>query len=199
MGFYFHSFPPAIFPWRIINMLLKKINSILFLILIVSIFPGWKIYADDYVLPYPSYMPGNTLYKVSRMLDKVQNFWYWGNLAQEKYHLGLSDKYLVEAKVLFEYHQYLLAVNALKRSNEQYLLVHPYIAKAAIEGKDIRTILHTFIAATVEHERVLDTIKQQIPQTFTWNPEKDKPTHLLLHNLIDEAVALRKKEILELN
>src|ERR1700690_3290457 len=119
------------------------------------------VFASNYVLPYPSYMPGNKLYKVSRILDKLQNYWNWGNIAQERYHLSLSDKYLVEAKTLFEYNQYFLAVDALNRSNQQFMMVRPYVTKAQQEGKDVKSILDTFTAAEEKHVAVLGAIKQE--------------------------------------
>src|SRR3989344_2434627 len=72
-----------------------------------------------YVLPYPSYMPGNKLYTFSRFFDEVGRIWNFGSIASTKYALHLSDKYLVEAKTLFEYQQYLLALDALQRSDRQ--------------------------------------------------------------------------------
>jgi hypothetical protein len=156
------------------------------------------ISAYNYVLPYPSYMPGNKLYKVSRLIDKLQNYWSWGSIAQERYHLGLSDKYLVEAKTLFEYNQYLLAVDALSRSNEQFLMVGPYIEKAQHEGKEVSVIRDTFSTAEEKHEEVLNVIEQEVPKVFVWSPEKSKPITLALHEMLDEAVAIRQKEIRQL-
>jgi len=174
----------------------KKI-SIIFLFFVSLFFVGGSVvYAHNYVLPYPSYMPGNKLYKLSRILDKVQGFWSWGTIAQERYHLELADKYLVEAKTLFDYQQYLLAVDALQRSNQQYQLVRPSVLNAQKQGIDTKDIQYTFTASEEKHEEVLDTIKQEVPPVFIWTPEKDKPTNLPLDQLIDEAVEIRKKEII---
>jgi cell shape-determining protein MreC len=126
----------------------------------------------SYVLPYPSFMPGNKIYKITRLIDKVKAYWYWGELGQAKYHTALADKYLVEAKVLFEYKQYLLAVDALKRSNE-------HVEKASNEEQ------------RAAHVQVLTRIKEDVPEEFTWTPEKDKATKLSLYDLIDAAIALR--------
>jgi hypothetical protein len=140
-------------------------------------------------------MPGNKLYKVSRIVDKLQNYWNWGNVAQERFHLGLADKYLVEAKTLFEYDQYLLGVDALKRSNSEFMQVKPYIEKAKTSGMEIQSLVDTFTAAEGKHEEVLIGLKRTVPEDFVWTPEKVAPTTLLLHQLLDEAVKIRKKEI----
>ena len=105
----------------------------------------------DYVLPYPSYMPGNKLYKVGRVIDTHKRFWYFGSIAQTKYHLGLSDKYLVEAKTLFEYKQYMLGADALIRSNNEFNEIPHYIAKAKESGIDVTLLKATILYAAKKH------------------------------------------------
>ena len=90
-------------------------KRLIFLLILFVAFPS-SVFAD-YTLPYPSYMPGNKLYKASRLFDELQKYWHWGNIASVKYRLKIADKYLVEAKVLFEYKQYVLALDALERSD----------------------------------------------------------------------------------
>jgi hypothetical protein len=117
-------------------------------------------------------MPGNKLYTVTRLVDRAKAYWHWGERAQKKYHMMLADKYLVEAKVLFEYGQYLLAVDALERSNAR-------IRQASSEEQ------------LAEHVRILTGIKADVPENFAWTPEKETPQTLELHILIDEAITLR--------
>ena len=73
---------------------------------------------SQYVLPYPSAMPGSFLYKLNLVQEEILRYWYFGDFGQFKYNLGLSDKYLVEAKTLFEYKQYLLAISPSKWSSD---------------------------------------------------------------------------------
>ena len=129
-----------------------------------------------YTLPYPSYMPGHKLYRISRTLDKMKSFWYWGERSQTKYHASLADKYLVESKTLFEYQQYLLATDALKRSNEQVMK----ISSRSTEQMQA-------------HKVILERLKLLLPEDFLWQPEKESPTQLLLHKLLDEAIQLRNE------
>jgi len=145
----------------------------------------------SYVLPYPSFMPGNRLYRVSRFLDKIQYFWYWGSLARIKYHLHLSDKYLVEAKTLFEYHQYLLAVDALTRSNDHFLSLLPWVGRARTEGKDVSGVRVLLAQAVEKHRHVLGKIAREVPSEVEWKPERQVPTRLFLKERLDEAVAAR--------
>lgn len=149
-----------------------------------------SVYAD-YVLPYPSYMPGNKFYSVSRLLDRAAAFWHWGEIASVKYHLALSDKYLVEAKTLFEYNQYLLAVEALRRSNEQFRLVPQLLERIKDQGKDADKLVGRAREAAATHKRVLASLRGELPTEFTWIPEKQQATTLRLKELLDEAIAAR--------
>jgi len=141
----------------------------------------------SYVLPYPSYMPGNKLYKVSRIVDALNNWWYRGNIAQVKYHLNLSDKYLVEAKTLFEYKQYLLGADAMKRSTKEYCQIAFHIKEAKSEGKNMEKIINTVLAGGEEHLQVITNIKNDLPQEYRWIPEKGNATDIAFDVLFDES------------
>lgn len=145
----------------------------------------------DYVLPYPSYMPGNKLYKISRIIDGLKRFWYFGNISQIKYHMGLSDKYLVEAKTLFEYNQYLLGADALTRSDKEFMQVPTNLTGARGEGVDITSFKQTVTEAAATHEAVLSRLLLIVPHTFTWKPEKSSSTELNLGDMIQSSEKLR--------
>lgn len=158
-------------------------------LLVLAIYLTFVSRVFAHTLPYPSYMPGHKLYKASRLLDRVKEWWHWGTLSSFKYHLGLADKYLVEAKILFEYQQYLLAVDALKRSNEQITQLSPLVIKAYQEGKGVGQLGE----AMNTHIETIERLKQTLPKEFVWQPEKQESTHLPLHELFDEAIAVRVK------
>ena len=147
-----------------------------------------------YTLPYPSYMPGHKFYQVSRLLDSLKSRWYWGDIAGINYTLGLADKYLVEAKTLFEYKQYLLAVDALKRSNEKVQLLPKYLQKAYSHGKDVRELQNKTAEAMNAHIIVLHDLADELPKEFMWQPEKASATYIPIATLLDEA----KQERLQL-
>lgn len=146
----------------------------------------------DYMLPYPSFMPGNKVYKVSRVMDGLKAYWYWGSLGKVKYHMALADKYLVEAKVLFEYQQYLLAVDALIRSDAHIREVPRWIERAAAEGKDVSRLKEIAREEKLQHIEVLRGIRKLVPEEFTWAPEKSAPTQLSLHAMLDASIAARE-------
>jgi len=145
----------------------------------------------SYLLPYPSFMPGNRLYRVSRILDQLKVYWYWGNIAQFKYHLNLADKYLVEASTLFNYRQYLLGIKALAESDHEINKLPETLSRAKKEHKDTLNLVFLLQEAMLEHERILYELEKDLPQEFLWQPEKESPTLLPLASLLMQSRNLR--------
>ncbi len=166
----------------------RVLCSILLFLLIAS---TGRVYAS-YMLPYPSYMPGNTLYRLSRVLDKVKVYWSFGSIAQAKTYMSLSDKYLVEAKTLFEYQQYLLGADALMRSNIAYEQIPIYIQQGRNERKDMSGVIDMLTAQNVVHNSVLSQMAQDVPKEFLWTPEKTNATKLPLFESITGAIHIRQ-------
>ncbi len=166
---------------------MKRLFIVLFIVVVII----GKVEASDYALPYPSYMPGHKLYNVSYFLDFLKQYWHWGTLASITYRMSLADKNLVEAKTLFEYKQYLLAINALQRSNSNIGFLIPLIVKARGEGKDIRQMVMQITSEMDRHVAILDSVARSVPDTFLWQPEKLPATKLDLSKDIIEAIAIR--------
>lgn len=172
---------------------MKLVLSVSITVLYLSLVIGhWSLVHATYVLPYPSYMPGNKLYKVSRMVDALKKHWYFGNIAKTKYYLALSDKYLVEAKTLFEYKQYVLALDALNRSNTYSQLLHLLILKSKQENKDISLMMPIIREYILVHDLTLNTLRSQLPTEMLWQPEKQSSVLLPLHELLGKAIEIRK-------
>jgi hypothetical protein len=168
----------------------KKLVSLLIIVYCVLFFaPPARA---DYVMPYPSYMPGSSLYKVSRIVDRLKFYWSWGNIAQIKYHLALADKYLIEAKTLMEYKQYLLGTDALTRSDKEFMQLPAYVAGAKKEGVNVSELRGLIVAAAEKHAELLTGLLTVTPTRFTWTPEKSKPTELPLGEMIQTSVGERQ-------
>lgn len=151
------------------------------------------LFASSYVLPYPSAMPGSMSYKVHLAWEVLMKYWYFGSFGQFDYNLKQADKYLVEAKTLFEYQQYLLGDKALEKSNMYFSKTLPYLQQAKREGKDIsekRALLHE---AVLKHKDVLETIQSATPATFIWSPEKSPASTLYIHAHIQQSLTQREK------
>jgi hypothetical protein len=137
-------------------------------------------------------MPGNILYKVSRFMDSAKAYWYWGNIASVKYHLALSDKYLVEAKTLFEYKQYLLAADALARSDKQLADIPTLLLQGEKERKDMNQLRLIVHEAMNVHMAVINTMKSQLPKEFIWKPEKAAETTIRIDELLTSSYEIRR-------
>lgn len=166
--------------------------SFIFLLFIL-VFPNRTLADEDYVLPYPPVMPGSFAYKIRLVIEEMQKYWYFGSFSQFKYNLKQSDKYLVEAKTLFEYKQYLLAYNALKKSGSYLESTFASLLSAKKEGKSIEEKRKILSLASLKHKEVLEEIKNKIPETFVWTPEKTEKITLNLHEEIDSVILLRSK------
>lgn len=148
---------------------------------------------SSYVLPYPGIMPGNKLYKLSQLEEKLLKYWYFGSFASFDYNRKYADKYLVEAKTLFEYDQYLLGYQALLKSNNYFQHIPLTLLQAAKEGKDISEEQLLFTKECEKHREVLQSLLTTTPETVNWTPEKEKPSIIPLHNVLVQSIAERKK------
>jgi hypothetical protein len=150
---------------------------------------------SDYVLPYPSSMPGSVFYKIHLVYENISKYWYFGNFGQFDYNLKMSDKYLVEARALLEYKQYLLGYNALKKSDQYFTAALPNLLKAKNNGKDVSQKRIILNEASLKHVETLLKIESDVPVTFTWSPEKSASTILDFKKTIEISIRIRKENI----
>lgn len=127
-----------------------------------------------------------------RLFDEAKRYWYWGNIASYRYLLGQSDKALVEAKTLFAYGQYLLALAALDRSNGYIQKIPDVLWKARQEGKEISKYEREYREAKAYHTEVLEALMKEVPEEFTWQPQRGPSTVLPIREEILKAIQLRK-------
>lgn len=161
---------------------------------IFAFFPAHPAIAEStYVLPYPSVMPGNFFYKIHILEEKLQSLWHFGSFGKFSYNLKLADKYLVEAKTLFEYKQYLLATKALSKSNYYFSQIPKTLSDAISEKKIIIEKQDLFKRAAEKHIEVLTSLGKTLPSVFLWQPEDGTNETLLLQKQIDQSLELRKK------
>lgn len=175
---------------------MKKFFYVLLFLLLYSYLSLDVVYAESsYVLPYPSYMPGSSFYKVHILFEKLSSYWYFGAYGGFKYSLRLSDKYLVEAKTLLEYKQYLLAHKALKKSDYYFGKISQSLMKTQKKDRNITQKQNLFKEAVLRHIEVLQAIKTQIPDNIVWRPEKENPTIIDLGSAINNSIKEREKSI----
>lgn len=147
----------------------------------------------EYVLPYPSEMPGSRLYEISMFIERLSAYWYFGSFGQFKYNLKYSDMYLVQAKTLFEYKQYLLAITALDKSSIYFMKLNKILNSVDKEKIDISEKKKILVDASLKHIEVLDRLKTMLPKTVTWSPENSSTQKLEIHGTIDHAIKVRSE------
>jgi len=150
---------------------------------------------SNYVLPYPSNMPGNLSYKIHIIYEKISKYWYFGDFGQFDYSLKMADKYLVEAKILFEYKQYLLGYKALKKSDQYFIDILPNLIRAEKNGKNTLQKRIILKEAARKHIETLNKMQIDSPDVFNWQPEKALPTTLGIKGAIEYSINVRKKDL----
>jgi hypothetical protein len=138
-------------------------------------------------------MPGSIFYNLGLIREQIMKYWYYGDLGQFKYNLQLSDKYLIEAKTLFEYEQYLLAYRALLKSDSYFAKTNPSLLKAESHGKNIKEKKLILKEAAKKHIDIILEVKKRTPQSFTWQPENETSTRLELSQAFDSSIKVRKR------
>jgi hypothetical protein len=173
---------------------LKLFSIVIFICLILFLlFTKYSFAASPYVLPYPSTMPGSIFYKINLVKEIVLKYWYFGDFGQFTFNLKESDKYIVEAKTLFEYQQYLLGFRALQKSDTFFINTLPNLQSSKAHGKDISENRKILSEAALKHIEVLTQMSKTVPQEFLWQPEKTGSTNLNLRDTINASIALRNK------
>lgn len=147
---------------------------------------------SDYVLPYPSSMPGSKFYLLEQLAEKLKLYWYYGDFGSFTYDLSYADKYLVESKTLFEYGQIKLGADALEKSNRYFSKLEGDLVAAEKNGKDVSEKSALFHSAIIKHKEILTNLKQTLPNEVTWIEENRQEDHLPLHKLLDNSISLRK-------
>lgn len=174
----------------------EKLICLLVSIFLFLIFFSSPVLAQSsYVLPYPSSMPGNLSYKIHVFYEDLSRYWYFGDFGQFNYNLKLSDKYLVEAKTLFEYKQYLLGYRALKKSDQYFVNILPSLLRAKKNGKNTFQKRTVYAEAAQKHIETLKKMMDETPDIFNWQPEKVSSTKLNIKDAIIKSIRTRGSDL----
>ncbi len=103
----------------------------------------------------------------------------------------MADKKLVEAKTLFEYKQYALAMNAIYQSSAQVASIPRYLERATAQGIDMKEFDKTVCEQMNVHQEVLQLLQTSLPTAFAWQEEKKDAVNLPIGEAIDAAIQTR--------
>lgn len=138
-------------------------------------------------------MPGSKFYNISVFIDEIKKYWYFGDFGKYKYNLSQSDKYLVEAKILFDYKQYLLGYEALKKSDNYFLKIELGVSLAKRNGKNTIDKEKLLKEAASKYIEELERLRENLPPIFEWRPEKQEPQILNLQKTFEDSIRIRKE------
>ncbi|MBI2442977.1 MAG: hypothetical protein HYV40_03680 [Candidatus Levybacteria bacterium] len=174
---------------------MKQVIIVLLVFASYVSFPHFSFATSSYILPYPSAMPGSKTYPLHRMLEKVLRYWYFGDYGGFAYNRQLSDKYLVEAKTLFEYKQYVLALKALSTSNYYFRQMSSSFTHTPSDknGRDEKVALMK--KAAEKHLEELRRLKANLPKDFRWQDENAQVTELHISRELDYTLNMRKEAL----
>lgn len=150
---------------------------------------------SSYVLPYPSQMPGSIFYEINLIQEELLRFWYYGDFGQFKYNLSQADKYLVEAKILFDYKQYLLAYKALIKSDQYFQKIKPAVESAKRKNKNAKDKEAILSEAVLKHIEELEKLEKSLPDSFEWKPEKQQSQTIKFTEILEDSIDIRKKAL----
>lgn len=175
----------------------EKFSCLIILVFFIFILfsPALVFAQSSYVLPYPSSMPGSLAYKYHLVYEAISKYWYFGDFGQFNYNLKLSDKYLVEAKTLLEYKQYLLGYEALEKSDSYFAKIRSNLLKAEKKNKNVVDKMLVLKEASKKHVEVLKKTDLDTPDIFIWRPEKSAPITLHLKKTMSDSILLREKNL----
>ena len=172
-------------------MVRKILLAFLVIIILNLTLPKLVSAESSYVLPYPSYMPGNFFYKPRLVISKISKYIYFGDFGKFDYNLKEADHYLVEAKILFDYKQYLLATSALNKSDEYFKNIYPALEDARRNGKDISGRDLILKEASRKHMETLGRLSDHLPEEVEWNAEDSTPTNLNFKKILENSINIR--------
>ena len=178
------------------HLFILRILLIVFSFYIISLSPahGFDM-AKNYTLPYPPLMPGSIFYKIRIVEEKLGKVWNFGSFAQFQYNLSLSDRYLVQARTLIEYQQYLLASEALMKSDTYFQKTLPNLSQAITEKKNILDEKELLRHAAQKHIDVITMLKTETPKTFNWQPENSNATNISFVKMFETSIKIRQKAL----
>lgn len=159
------------------------------------IFSGVSFADSDYVLPYPSAMPGSKMYFLHKIEERISKYWYFGDYGSFTYNRQLSDKYLVEAKTLFEYKQYVLALQSLSTTNNYFRQMQSSLKNTPPKKYGKKEKVDLMKHAAEKHLEILRILGLNLPKDFLWQEEKENARLLNIAIELNHAASIRKESL----
>jgi len=115
-------------------------------------------------LPDPGLLPGNPLYFLDTVFERVQLLFASGAKAKAEKSMDFAEERLSEAAALAAQGTENRPEEALDRYQEQLSKALEYALEAQNDNQNVDDVLQRIAEATVRHQEVLARVYQQVPE-----------------------------------
>jgi hypothetical protein len=152
---------------------------VLSLVLIFSAFSGAsyaKELAEDspsptpsptiaYTLPYPGILPGNPIYPVKVLRDRLVEFFISDTLKKAEFYLLQGDKHISAGQLLVDkdHKNYPLAESTISKGENYMQLALDQIPDIKATQRDERELLNRMVTAFKKHQEVIRDLEKTAP------------------------------------
>lgn len=116
---------------------------------------------SNYFLPYPGILPGNPLYSVKLIRDKIKEFTTQKTLDKSYFYLLQSDKRLAAGIVLFDSGDQQVSENTISKGQNYLEKSMNKMVQARSEGENVMDLSAKIKASTLKQKEVLEKLSEK--------------------------------------
>jgi len=120
----------------------------------------------NYFLPYPGILPGNSLYPLKMIRDRVVSYFITDPVKKAEFYLLMADKRINAGKFLADYRKYSLVEPTISKGQNYFDQSIELAAKTKKQGINIKNLTEQLNKASEKHEEVLGVILLEIPDDY---------------------------------
>lgn len=142
---------------------MKKISLIL-ASLVLALFLGVGVLAQETELPSPGLTPDSPFYFLERFFEGVGTFFTFGDLKKAERYATLAAERVAEAQAVVEKGKPEAAEKALERYEDQLGKALAKAETARAKGQNIEEVTEIVATATSKHLTVLEGVLEKVPE-----------------------------------
>ncbi len=121
-----------------------------------------KVEKINYNMPYPGLLPGNPLYNLKVLRDKIVSTLISDSLKKASFDLLASDKRANAATFLFDKNKNDIAIDTLSKSNNYFDDAIVNIEKAKKMNEDIQPLLEQMKQSIRKHQEIISPYEKKL-------------------------------------
>jgi len=144
-------------------------------------------------LPKAGLIPGNPLYILDVMSERIGNLFTFNDVSKAERYLNQASERLTEARELANNGKSDRALETTKKYEEKFAMAMEKAEKAKVGGKDTDVVLQKIADATSKHQAVLAEVLSKVPEQAKEAIQKAMVSSQKGHNKALEAVGGTKE------